>query len=176
MRRTTDVGVTRYRIVAEMNETARQRGGETKSRSLPRERQLAVSASVFRPCADSPTPSAGSLAFPVAGVVPAVSLTRLSVGRGGSRLATSRHARTSAAVVALQAGMSAILLSGAALLVRSVIDEQRVNPGFQSGHLLTFRVDLGPSMQRNDSDLARGYAEVEAALRSLGRSRMSRPP
>jgi putative ABC transport system permease protein len=41
-----------------------------------------------------------------------------------------------------QIAIATVLLAGGALLVRTLIDLQRVDPGFSTAHLITFRVDL----------------------------------
>jgi len=60
----------------------------------------------------------------------------------GRRAAGGIHYRTRSALVVLQIALSVVLVVGAALMTRSFIELQRVDPGFQSDHRLTFRIAL----------------------------------
>ena len=61
-----------------------------------------------------------------------------SEGRGS----TSRHLRTRNALVVAQTALAMLLLVGAGLLVKSFVRLQRVDPGFDPQHVLTFGVSL----------------------------------
>ena len=82
----------------------------------------------------------------VSGVAPAlrssaVNLTdALKAGAQGA-LGGSRH-RVSDALVVSQAALALVLLVGAGLMLNSYVRLVRVDPGFQSDHLLTIRFDL----------------------------------
>ena len=82
----------------------------------------------------------------VSGVAPAlrssaVNLTdALKAGAQGA-LRGSRH-RVSNALVVSQAALALVLLVGAGLMLNSFVRLGRVDPGFQSDHLLTIRFDL----------------------------------
>ena len=82
----------------------------------------------------------------VSGVVPAlrssaVNLTdALKAGAQGA-LGGSRH-RVSDALVVSEAALALVLLVGAGLMLNSFVRLVRVDPGFQSDHLLTIRFDL----------------------------------
>jgi predicted permease len=60
----------------------------------------------------------------------------------GRRSAGSIHYRTRSALVVLQIALSVVLVVGAALMTRSFIGLQRIDPGFQSRNMLTFRIAL----------------------------------
>src|SRR5262249_31578553 len=74
--------------------------------------------------------------------------------------------RTQTSVVALQACLSVVLMTGAGLLARSFMKEQQVNPGFRSERLLSLRVDLPAALDRSD-DRQRSYDEVARALEAI---------
>jgi putative ABC transport system permease protein len=60
----------------------------------------------------------------------------------GRRSGGGTHERTRSALVVLQIALSVVLLVGAALMTRSFIELQRVDPGFRSAHVLSFRLAL----------------------------------
>ena len=87
------------------------------------------------------------------GVAPSLRATDLSVGAGlqeGGRgtVAGSRRRFLSSALVVAQMALSLLLVAGAALLVRSVRNLERVDLGFNPSNLLLFRVD--PSLAGYD--------------------------
>lgn len=114
------------------------------------------------------------------GVLPAL---RAGRGRGGEALSlntrtqvSSRHA-VQWVLVGAQVALSVVLLAGAGLLVRSVQELGRVDTGFQSARILTFRVsgDFGETTNydrltaRIDDtiDAVRALPGVEAAATTL---------
>ena len=60
----------------------------------------------------------------------------------GRRSGGGMHDRTRSALVILQIALSVVLLVSAALMTRSFIELQRVDPGFRSAHVLSFRLAL----------------------------------
>src|SRR4051794_8246 len=70
--------------------------------------------------------------------------TSLTVGlqQDGRRSGGGMHDRTRSALVVLQIALSVVLLVSAALLTRSFVELQRVDPGFRSAHVLSFRIAL----------------------------------
>ena len=86
------------------------------------------------------------------GIVPAIQSARPNLnetlrdaGARGASAGRSRQRLRSSLVVGEMA-LSVVLLVGAALLIRSFVDMQRVSPGFDQTNLLTLRLTLaGPS-------------------------------
>lgn len=70
-------------------------------------------------------------------------------------------------LVACEVGLSVVLLVGAVLLVRSLMQLQRVDPGFRPEHVVTFKVTLPQAAYPNDADQLRAFAEIERRLRSV---------
>jgi predicted permease len=100
------------------------------------------------------------------GLTPAVKIWHGSVqealqagGRGGSGI---RHRAQSVFIVAEMA-MALVLLAGAGLMIRSLMQLWRVDPGFDSHHVLNFGVSLPPSMRSASPDA------VRASFRELDR-------
>jgi predicted permease len=84
-----------------------------------------------------------------AGAVPAMRSIRGSLsetlkegGRGASGL---RH-RAQSAMVAVEMALALVLLIGAGLMVRSLAALWNVNPGFSADNVMTFNVNLAPSL------------------------------
>jgi predicted permease len=106
----------------------------------------------------------------VFGLVPALRATRVDLtpslkdtGRGSS--ATTRSLLTRSLVVA-QVSLSLLLLIGAGLLVRTLINLQRVEPGFNEEHLLLFNID--PSLLGYKDDRLRNfYQQVFTRLEAV---------
>jgi putative ABC transport system permease protein len=69
-----------------------------------------------------------------------ISETLKEGGRGSS--SANRRAFTRNAFVVAQLGLALVLLTGSGLLIRSFIRLTGVAPGFDTGHLLTFKVSL----------------------------------
>ncbi len=64
-------------------------------------------------------------------------------GRGGGT--ARRHTRTRQLLIATEMAIAVVLLIGAALLIRSFVAMRRVDPGFDSHHILATRISLtGP--------------------------------
>src|SRR5437773_225819 len=105
----------------------------------------------------------------VFGIVPALRATRLDLtpalkdtGRGSS--ATTRSLLSRSLVVA-QVSLSLLLLIGAGLFIRTLINLQRVETGFNEQNLLLFNVDpsvLGYKDERLRDVYQRMFAQLEA--------------
>jgi predicted permease len=115
------------------------------------------------------------------GIVPALRATRLDLtpvlkdtGRGSS--ATTRSLLSRALIVA-QVSLSILLLIGAGLMVRTLINLRSVEPGFNEENLLLFNVDpslLGYKDDRLQDLYQRMFAHLEAVpgVRAVTFSRM----
>jgi putative ABC transport system permease protein len=104
----------------------------------------------------------------ISGAMPALVLTRDSLSRNvsHSRVASGRLT-IQTTVIALQAAFSIILMSGAALLGQSLINQQRTNPGFRTKGILKLRVDLARSVDRDAEGRRAAYASVVDRLTEL---------
>jgi predicted permease len=104
------------------------------------------------------------------GIVPALRATRVDLtptlkdtGRGSS---ASTRSLLSRSLVVAQVSLSLLLLIGAGLMVRTLINLQRVEPGFNEEKLLLFNID--PSLLGYKDDRLRNfYQQVFARLEAV---------
>jgi predicted permease len=104
------------------------------------------------------------------GLVPALKTSRPDLqstlkesGRGGSGV---RH-RAQGIFVVIEMAMALILLTGAGLMVRSLLGLWSVNPGFNPRGVLKFAVSLSPSLGVNAATSRSGLREMEEKLKSI---------
>jgi predicted permease len=105
------------------------------------------------------------------GLVPAIQGSRSVVEamRGGGRGQTEgkRSARTRAALVMAEVGLSLVLLVGAGLLLRTLHRLQGTNPGFKPERVLAVQLSLPKSRYASPEALARYADQIGARLSSL---------
>jgi predicted permease len=104
------------------------------------------------------------------GLVPSLGASRphlADVLRSGCQAANSSQRNRVAlgigargALVICQVALSMVLLIGAGLLMQSLIRLYRVNPGFNTSHLLTLRISLSPSRYDTGQKQARFFDEL----------------
>lgn len=86
---------------------------------------------------------------------------------GGWRSGGSRSGALRSALVALQIGMSIVLLTGAGLLARSLWKLQSVPLGMQSDHVLTARIVLAKQRYGSDAPMLAFFSALEQKLAAL---------
>src|SRR6185503_8512549 len=74
-------------------------------------------------------------------------------GRGGIG---ASHRRVQRVLVVAEIALALVLSAGAGLMMRSLAELQRVSPGFDPGHLLTFELLLPGTTYREDAKV-RGF-------------------
>ncbi len=83
------------------------------------------------------------------GIAPALQISRVSVGpslnEGNRSTSDPGFHRTRRLFVALEIALVVVLLVGAGLLLKTLLNLQQINPGFQPGSILSMYVDLTPS-------------------------------
>jgi predicted permease len=89
-----------------------------------------------------------------------------SLKESGGTATRHRRAFTGKAIVVAQVALSTLLVAGAALFIRTLINLNAINPGFHPDHLLL--VDINPPSQRYapPKDVAL-HARIEQELRSV---------
>ena len=85
----------------------------------------------------------------------------------GRRSSSAIHDRTRTALVVVQIALSVVLLVSAALMMRSFVALQRVDPGFRSDHVLTFRIALPNARSRTPDAFNEFARRVQEELAKL---------
>jgi predicted permease len=110
------------------------------------------------------------------GLVPALAASRpdLAAALRGSGQATSPAGSTPrlrfgprGLLVVGQVALSIVLLIGAALLIESLARVYRIDPGFQTSHLLTMKIALPPARYDTDEKKTTFYEELVEHAESL---------
>ncbi|HKG99090.1 MAG TPA: ABC transporter permease, partial [Pyrinomonadaceae bacterium] len=108
----------------------------------------------------------------VFGLAPAFRTMKLDLidslkdGARGAGENTLRN-RTRSLLVVFESAVAVILLIGAGLLIRSLIELQQVNPGFDSNNVLTLRVDLARKKYDTPEKAANFFQELETRIGNL---------
>jgi putative ABC transport system permease protein len=89
------------------------------------------------------------------------------VSRAGRSTAAPVRYRMRAALVIVQVALSVVLVVGAGLLARAFVEVQKVDPGFETGRHLTFRVALPASRYRNAPAVISASVELQRRLSAL---------
>jgi putative ABC transport system permease protein len=85
-------------------------------------------------------------------IAPAIRASRtplVETLKEGGRAAGASHRRVQRSLVVAEIALALMLSVGAGLMVRSFVALQRVSPGFEPSHLLTFRLPLPPTQYAN---------------------------
>lgn len=106
------------------------------------------------------------------GLAPALRTMKLNLseslkegGRSGSE--GGQRNRTRSLLVVLESAIAVVLLIGAGLLVRSLIELQKTNPGFDAHNVLTMRVDLSREKYSTREKAAGFFTQLESRVRGL---------
>ena len=70
-------------------------------------------------------------------------------------------------LVAAQVGLSVVLLVGAGLVVRTLMNLQKIDPGFDTNNLVIFGIDPGLTGYYKGEQITRLYSEVERRISAL---------
>jgi len=104
------------------------------------------------------------------GLAPALKISRPNLqetlkesGRGGSG---ARH-RAQGVFVVVEMAMALVLLIGAGLMIRSLLDLWNVNPGFNPQGVLTFAVSLSPSLGTNATASRNAIRDLDERLKNI---------
>jgi len=116
------------------------------------------------------TLAASMVAGVIFGLVPALKTSRPELqttlkesGRGASG---AKH-RAQGVFVVIEMAMALVLLTGAGLMVRSLLGLWSVNPGFNPRGVLTFAVSLSPSLGINAASSRAAIRELDEKLKSI---------
>ncbi|HYL65285.1 MAG TPA: ABC transporter permease [Candidatus Methylomirabilis sp.] len=105
------------------------------------------------------------------GVIPALRATRLNVADslrdGRSRTDAPAGALAGRALVISQVALSLILLVGAGLFLRSLVNLTNVHTGFNKENVILLRVDPSSAGYKEDARLAALYSNIQQRLAAL---------
>ena len=106
------------------------------------------------------------------GLAPALTLAKTNPNdslKDGDRTATSGGTRTHlrSALVTAEVALALILLTGAGLLLRTFVNLQHVDPGFNPSQALTFHIDLPGKRYPDQAAQIRFYQNLTERLRVL---------
>ncbi len=87
--------------------------------------------------------------------------------RAGGRGSTASHQRTQGVLAITQFALALVLLSGAGLLFRTIHNLWAVNPGFETQHVITFKVGLSPSTTQTPSATRATYQQLTERIRQI---------
>jgi predicted permease len=112
-----------------------------------------------------------SLAVGIAfGLLPALKSSRADVQaslKSGDRGTTRAHPRSQSALVIIQMALTLVLLVGAGLLLRTIGDLRKVDPGFNTQHVITFKVGLSPSLTQSAASIRIAYQQLLDRIRQI---------
>jgi predicted permease len=117
--------------------------------NLPRAKEVAIDSRVF-----GFTLAVSLLTGIIFGLVPALQASRPDLNEtlkesGRSATGSAGHRRVRSLLVVSEIALSLVLLVGAGLLMRSFLELQAVNPGFNPQNVLTMQISLrGPNYQK----------------------------
>jgi putative ABC transport system permease protein len=106
------------------------------------------------------------------GSIPALQVTRGALAgalkeSGRSALTGRRSHRVRSTLVVAELALAVALLAGAGLLINSFVRIRRVDPGFQAGEALTFRIGLPESTYKERAQRIAFYDRLLERLRAL---------
>ena len=90
-----------------------------------------------------------------------------SLKMGGRDADRAVQNRTRSVLIVLESSFAVVLLVGAGLLVRSLINLQRVSPGFDAKNVLTMRIDLPEQKYSNAQQTTDFFRELETRVGGL---------
>ncbi len=106
------------------------------------------------------------------GLLPAVQATRVNMGEalkaGGRTVAGTRtRRRLRGALVVAEIGLSVVLLAGAGLMLRTLVELYSVSPGFRQENLLTIGMTVPRSRYTSNERVVQFYSDALARIRSV---------
>ncbi|MGE3435833.1 MAG: ABC transporter permease [Blastocatellales bacterium] len=105
------------------------------------------------------------------GIIPALTIAKSALSEtlkeGGRTSAGFGRGRIRGALIVSEVALSLALLAGAGLLIKSFWRLMQVNPGFQTGHLLTLNVTLLGDKYEESAPVISFFRELPARLGAL---------
>ncbi len=116
------------------------------------------------------TLAASMVAGVLFGLAPALQSARANVQdalQKATRGATSGRNTSLGRLVMVQFALTLVLMAGAGLLLRSVRNLWRVNPGFDTSRVVSFHVGLSPSLTQSAAATRSAYQQLLARIRQV---------
>ena len=134
---------------------------------IPRLREVSMNLPVF--VFALATATICGVAFGLAPALRASNMPLVETLKDGGRSGTAgmRHRRTQQALVVAEIALALVLSIGAGLMIRSFAALERVNPGFEPSHLLTFRLAVPRTQYDNADKLTAFYGALLDRIESL---------
>jgi predicted permease len=85
----------------------------------------------------------------------------------GGRGSTSAHHRAQSSLLIVQMALTLVLLVGAGLLLRTIRHLWETNPGFDTQHLITFKVGLSPSASKTGASIRISFQQLLERIRTI---------
>ena len=101
----------------------------------------------------------------VFGMLPALKSSKIDLHsglKGGNRISTG--SRTQRVLVVVQIALALVLLDAGSLLLRTVRNLARVNPGFDAQHIISFQVGLSPNAAKTPASLRTALQELVSRI------------
>jgi len=86
---------------------------------------------------------------------------------GKTSTGTGKESRLRSALVISEVSLACVLLIGAGLMLRSLLNEMNLDPGFKPQHLLTANLSLPHAIYSSDAQIERFYDQLAANLDRL---------
>ena len=108
----------------------------------------------------------------LSGLIPAITMTRGDVNEGlkqglGRTDAESGGSKTRSALVAVEVALSLVLLAGAGLMIRSLWNLQKINPGFDEKNVLTMSVKVGKKQFASATEEAQFFQRIQERVSAI---------
>ncbi len=103
-------------------------------------------------------------------LAPALEISKLDLQtslKKGGRTSTSSHSRVQGLLVIIQVALTLVLLMGASLLLSTVRQLWAVHPGFDTMHIMTFKVGLAPDATQTPAKMRIAYQQMIQRLREI---------
>jgi predicted permease len=104
------------------------------------------------------------------GLAPALKSWNVDLQAGlkkAGRGSTGEHHRAQSSLVIVQMALTLVLLVGAGLLLRTILQLWDVDPGFDTQHVITFKVGVSPSLTRTAANTRIAYQQLTERIRKV---------
>ena len=87
--------------------------------------------------------------------------------KAGDRGSSGAHPRAQKLLVVVQMALTVVLLVASGLLLRTILQLWKVNPGFNRQHVVTFKVGLSPSLTTSAASTRTAYRQLLERIRDI---------